>query len=104
MTRLIYGDHKAPQRSHNRRGWKEWAPFIIVAVLSVSLLLMLALTAPIFRPLPVPGARSSKPTHFDRVAELVGLITDSTEQAEVESAELKASRSENPGADSVPHQ
>jgi hypothetical protein len=91
VTRLTYGDRKGPPRWHSRRGWKEWAPFIIVAVLSVSLLLVLALTAPVFRPLPIPGSRSSKPSHFDRLAELVGFIADSTEQSEVESAELKAS-------------
>ena len=91
MTRLIYHDRKASNRWHTRRGWKEWAPFIIVAVLSLTLLLVLALTGPIFRPLPVPGSRSSKPSHLDRLAELVGFITDSTEQSEVESAELKAS-------------
>jgi len=91
MTRLIYHDRKASNRWHTQRGWKEWAPFIVVALLSVTLLLVLALTAPVFRPLPVPSPRSSKPSHFDRFAELVGLISDSTEQSEVESAELKAS-------------
>ena len=91
MTRLIYDDRKASSRRHTPRGWKEWGLFIIVAVLSVTLLLVLALTAPIFRPLPIPGSRSPKPSHFDRFAELVGFITDSTQQWEVESAELKAS-------------
>jgi hypothetical protein len=91
MTRLIYDERKTTNRRHTRRGWKEWAPFIIVAVLSVTLLVVLALTAPIFRPLPIPGSRSSKSSHFDRLAEFVGLITDSTQQSEVESAELKAS-------------
>jgi hypothetical protein len=91
MTRLIYDDSKAPHRYHTRRGWKEWAPFIIVAVLSISLLLVLALTAPVFRPLPIPGSRSSTQSHFDRFAKLVGFIADSAEQTEVESAELKAS-------------
>jgi hypothetical protein len=91
MTRLIYDDRKAANRRHTRRGWKEWAPFIIVAVLSVTLLLVLALSAPIFRPLPIPGSRSSKPSPFDRFADFVGFIADSAEQSEVESAELKAS-------------
>ena len=90
MTRLIYDERKATNRRHTRRGWKEWAPFIIVAVLSITLLLVLAFSAPIFRPLPIPRPRSSKSSHFDRLAEFVGLITDSTEQSEVESAELKA--------------
>jgi hypothetical protein len=52
MAQLMYrlfGKHRA------RRRWAEWAPFIVVALLAVGVLLTLALTSPIFRPLPIPG-------------------------------------------------
>ncbi len=90
MTRLIYADRNALRRWHTRRLWKEWAPFIIVAMMAAGLLLVLGHTAPIFRPLPVPGATTPTDSLFKRFAELVGLAHDST-GASYESAELKLS-------------
>ena len=90
MARLIYGDRDALSRYHTRRRWREWAPFVMVAMLAAGVLLVLALTAPIFRPLPVPGAKPSRDSHLDRFAKLVGFIQDSTEPL-YESAELEAS-------------
>jgi hypothetical protein len=51
MAQLMYrlfGKHRA------RRRWAEWAPFIVVALLAVGVLLTLALTSPIFRRFPSP--------------------------------------------------
>jgi hypothetical protein len=89
MARLFYGDRNALRRWNTRRRWKEWAPFVIVALLAAGLLVMLAITAPVFRPLPVPGLKSSAGSRLDRFAELVGFIQDSADALYEESAELR---------------
>lgn len=68
-----------------------WVPFTLVVILCVGALLVLALTAPVFRPLPIPRSNSSRASYVDRIAELAGFIQDSAKRSNVESAQLEES-------------
>ena len=47
-----------------REAWKEWAPFLVAAILGAVLLIALALTNPIFRgPAPLPESDPSRSQH-----------------------------------------
>ena len=104
MTRLIYDDRNGRRPWNSRRSWKAWAPFTLVVILCVTALLVLALTAPVFRPLPIPRSKVSRTSYVDRVAELVGFIRDSTDRMDVESAQLERSpKDSNEQHDSEPN-
>ena len=104
MTRLIYDDRNGRRPWNARRRWKAWAPFTLVVILCVAALLVLALTAPVFRPLPIPRSRVSRTSYVDRVAELVVFIRDSTDRTDVESAQLERSpKDSNEQPDSEPN-
>jgi hypothetical protein len=47
-----------------REAWKEWAPFLVAAILGAILLIAFALTNPIFRgPAPLPESDPSRSQH-----------------------------------------
>jgi len=49
---------------HGRSGWTEWALFVIAALVAAGLLIVLALSSPIFQgPAPLPESDPSPATH-----------------------------------------